>query len=445
MTALHAHTPSELLTSVLAGLERTREGVEPAWLHERRERAGAWFRSHGFPQPKDERWRFTSLRAITRIPFAPTLTASPTTKLRGQIDELFGVDSGHRLIVVNGRPLLPDASAPPGVEIVLLSKLLRSGGDRLERYLGRSDPAHAFAALNTALFEDALVVIARQGAQIDRPLHVVNVALSGERPTLSYPRLLVVAEPASTFTLIESHVEIGAQPHLTSSVTELFVEDGAAVEHVLVHYGTSHAHRVGSLAVEQGNDSRYASRVVSLGGALTRLDVHARLTGRGAECTLDGLYLVDGDEHVDHQTLVEHVAEHATSLEKYKGVLAGRGHAVFDGTVIVHKGAQHTNAHQENRNILLSDEAIVNTKPHLEIDADDVRCSHGATIGQLDPNHLHYLRTRGIDSTSARAILSYAFAQEIVERIKNLEARERVTRAVLARIPQGQIVRELFS
>jgi len=185
--------------------------------------------------------------------------------------------------------------------------------------------------------------------------------------------------------------------------------------------------------------------VVTLGGALTRLDVHGKLIGRGAECTLDGLYLVDGDEHVDHQTLVEHVAESATSLEKYKGILAGRGHAVFDGTVIVHKGAQHTSAHQENRNILLSDEAIVNTKPHLEIDADDVRCSHGATIGQLDPNHVHYFRARGIDRNAALAILSYAFAQEVIERISIAEVRERVTSAVLDRLPQGAVVRELFS
>ena len=439
------HPSSELLTTVLAGLERTYKNEEPAWLGACRERAGAWFRAHGLPQPKDERWRFTSLRAISRIPFSPTLTAAPTAKLRASIDALLGADSAHRLLVINGRPVLPDASGPAGVEIALLSKLLRSAGERLEPYLGRSDTPHGFAALNTALFEDALVVIARRGARIERPLHVVNVALSSERPTLSYPRLLIVAEPASNLSLIESQIEIGAQPHLASSVTELFVEQDAAVEHVLVHYGSPHAHRVGFLAVNQGIDSRYASRVVSLGGALTRLDIHAKLAGRGAECTLDGLYLVDGDEHVDHQTLVEHTAENATSLQKYKGVLAGRGHAVFDGTVIVNKGAQRTSAHQENRNILLSDDAIINTKPHLEIDADDVRCSHGATIGQLDPNHLHYFATRGIDRISARAILSHAFAQEIVERISNAEARERVTSAVLARIPQGAIVRELFS
>lgn len=440
-----AQPPSELLTSVLEGLERTRTGEEPAWLGARRERAANWFKSHGLPQPKDERWRFTSLRAVTRTPFAPALAAEPTAELYDEVDQLLGADSAHRILVVNGRPALPDASAPAGVEIGLLSKLLRTSGDRLEPYLARAGSPHGFAALNTALFEDALVVIARRGARIDRPLHVVNVAVSSERPTLSYPRLLIVAEPTSSLTLVESHLELGTQPHLASSVTEVFVEEGAELQHVLVHYGTPRAHRVGVLQVEQGIDSRYASRVVSLGGALTRLDVLGKLSGRGAECALDGLYLVDGDEHVDHQTLVEHVAEHATSLQKYKGILAGRGRAVFDGTVIVHKGAQHTNAHQENRNILLSDEAIVNTKPHLEIDADDVRCSHGATIGQLDPNHLHYFRARGIDAISARAILSYAFAQELIERITIPEVRERVTKAVLDRLPQGAMVRELFS
>jgi Fe-S cluster assembly protein SufD len=293
--------------------------------------------------------------------------------------------------------------------------------------------------------EDARVVMARRGGRVQRPLHVVNVAQSGERPSLSYPRMLVIAEPASSLSLIESQIELGTQPHLASTVTEIFVEQDAALEHVLLHHGTPRAYRIGALEVEQGIDSRYASRVLTFGGALTRLDIHGKLSGRGAECTLDGLYLVDSDEHVDHQTLVEHVAENATSLEKYKGLLAGRGRAVFDGTVIVHKGAQHTSAHQENRNILFSDEAIVNTKPHLEIDADDVRCSHGATIGQLDASHLFYLRARGIDADAARAILGYAFAQEVIERISLPEVRERVTQAVLDRLPQGAMVRELFS
>jgi Fe-S cluster assembly protein SufD len=434
---------SELLASVLAGLDRARAAAEPAFIAERRDQAVKWFRHSGLPMPKDERWRFTSLRAITKIPFAPAHTATLTAEQTAAAFALLGADSAYRLLVVNGRPLLPDASAPAGLEIALLSQ--HRSVERLEPYLARREPPHGFAALNTALFDDALVVTVRKGARIERPLHVVHVAVAAEKPVLSYPRLLVVAEPGSALSLVESHVEIGSGPHLASSVSELFLQDAAELDHALVHYGTPRAHRVAALEVHQGNDSRYASRVVTLGGALTRLDLHARLEGRGAECTLDGLYLADGDEHVDHQTLVEHVAEHATSIEKYKGVLAGRGHAVFDGTVIVHKGAQHTNAHQENRNILLSDEAIVNTKPHLEIDADDVRCSHGATIGQLDPAHLHYFRTRGIDAAAARAILSYAFAQEIVERIPNAELRERVTSAVLARLPEGAIVRELFS
>jgi Fe-S cluster assembly protein SufD len=437
--------PSELLTSALEDLERAHASDQPAWLVARRERAAAWFRSHAFPQPKDERWRFTSLRGLNRTRFAPASAAEPTAELNAKVDEQLGADSAHRILVVNGRPALPDASAPPGVEIGLLSQLLRTSTDRFEPYLARSEVPHGFAALNTALFEDALVVVARRGARIERPIHVIHVAVSGERPGLSYPRLLVIAEPSSSLSLVESHIELGAQPHLASSVTEIVVEQNAALEHVLLHHGTPRAHRVGVLHVEQGVDSRYASRVVSLGGALTRLDIHGKLTGRGAECILDGLYLVDGDEHVDHQTLIEHVAEHATSIEKYKGILAGRGHAVFDGTVIVHKGAQHTSAHQENRNILLSDEAIVNTKPHLEIDADDVRCSHGATIGQLDPNHVHYFRARGIDAVAARAILGFAFAREVIERISIPEVRERVTRAVLDRLPQGAVVRELFS
>jgi Fe-S cluster assembly protein SufD len=374
----------------------------PTWLADLRREAAAWFSAHGLPHPKEEAWRFTSLRPLSRL--APLLVPAR----------------------------LSTAALPAGVTLLKL--------DGAEGRLGQlASTHHAFAALNTALFEDALVIEVAPGSVVEAPLEIAHVARGGARATLSLPRVLVIAGEASQLQLVERYgAEDGTS--LTAGVTEVFVGENAGVEHVRVLDGAPDAYNISLTAVRQARDSRYTSRVATFGGTLSRLDLRVLMDGEGAECTLDGLYLAGDDEHVDHQTFIDHARAHCTSHEKYKGVLQGSGRAVFDGGVTVRHGAQQTDAHQENRNLVLSDRAKVNTKPSLVIDADDVKCSHGATVGQLDPAALFYLRARGIGEAEARALLAFAFAREMTERITPPGLRRELVEAVLARMPEGRLL-----
>jgi Fe-S cluster assembly protein SufD len=232
---------------------------------------------------------------------------------------------------------------------------------------------------------------------------------------------------------------------MQNAVTELCLEQGAAVDHMRIVQGTAESRLVGELAVRQARSSRYTSRVFTLGGALSRLDLAVWLDEEGAECSLDGLYMARGEEQVDHHTRVEHVKPNTTSIERYKGIVAERGSAVFDGIIHVERGAMKASAHQENRNVLLSDEAIVNTKPHLEIDADDVSCTHGATVGKLDESALFYLRARGLDEDAAQAVLLFAFVREILDRVPISGERERLSSLILDRMGRTDLLEELLA
>jgi Fe-S cluster assembly protein SufD len=227
-------------------------------------------------------------------------------------------------------------------------------------------------------------------------------------------------------------------------VTEIVLGPGAKVEHTRITEGAAESLHIGTLSVSQARESGYASRVVTIGGALSRLDLDVVLDGEGADCLLDGVYHVTGREHVDCYTRIDHARPYCTSNERYRGVVDGKGHAVFDGTIIVRKQSQRTDAHQENRNLLLSDDATVHTKPHLRIDADDVKCSHGATIGALDEDSLFYLRARGIPEARARTILTYAFVRELVDPIPQPALRRRAGELLLARLNDGQAIREIL-
>ncbi len=312
------------------------------------------------------------------------------------------------------------------------------------RTVGRHARAEDFAALNAALFDDGLVVRVERGARPARPIHVIHVAGAGDAPTSVYPRVLVLCGERAEATLIETYLSREGEKVLVSGVTEVVLGDAARLEHVRVSDGGGDtAYHVASLAAQVGRDATYASRVVTLGGALSRLDVDVLLDGEGAECSLLGVYHAAGRELVDHHTRIDHARPRATSIENYRGIVDGRGQAVFDGTIIVRRDAQHTSAHQENRNLILSDGAGVNTKPHLAIDADDVVCTHGATVGALDEAQLFYLRARGISREQAGAILTFAFLRSVLDSIGWMPVRARLERALLARLPHGDTIREL--
>jgi Fe-S cluster assembly protein SufD len=321
--------------------------------------------------------------------------------------------------------------APVGVHVRSLRDVIHSQPELLEGKLDLAGAPEHFAALNTALFDDGLWIDVPAGTVVEHPLEIVHA--SGG-PGVAYPRVLVTVGQSAELSLIETY-STGDVDQLTNSVVEVELAPNSKVSHVRIHENPGL--QVGRVDVRQAADSRYRSTVITLGGALLRFDVRCLLRGKGAECQLDGAYLVEGEDHVDHHTLVEHQAPNCRSDQTYRGIAAGKGTAVFDGIVVVHRDAQKTEAHQENRNLLLSESATVHTKPHLEIDADDVVCSHGATVGALDEDQLFYLRARGVPEDLAHSMLTFAFLEAIIDRVAHDETRKRMREALLARIPHG--------
>jgi Fe-S cluster assembly protein SufD len=337
--------------------------------------------------------------------------------------------------LANGRYYGPFGAIPAGVEIRSLSELVQSDPDWVKAHLGAAARLEqGFAALNAALFDDGLVVRVRRGVVVDQPIEIVLSSSDRTSPVVDQPRVLVVAERDSRVQLIETHAHSASTKVLSNFAAEIVVGEHASVTHAHLYLGDAASHRVARWDVRQEAGSRYISHLVTFGGALSRVDLSVRMTGADAECQLQGLYLASGTDHVDHHTVIDHVSPRCTSHETYRGILAERGRSVFDGIVKVRPGAQRTNAHQENKNLLLSDHAIANTKPHLEIEADDVRCSHGATAGRLDPEQLFYLRSRGIGRDEAHALLVRAFAGDIIDAIPFPSLRARVGQTLEQRL-----------
>jgi Fe-S cluster assembly protein SufD len=332
------------------------------------------------------------------------------------------------------------STVPEGVTVRSLRQVLQAQPELLEGRLDLGGAPTHFAALNTALFSDGLWIDVPAGVAIEAPIELAHAIRTSSERGVAYPRVLITMGDHAELTLIETYAgeQVG---QLTNSVIEVDLGRNAKMSHVRVHENAGL--QVGRVDVRQEADSLYRSTVVTLGGALLRFDVRCLLQGKGAECQLDGAYLIDGEDHVDHHTLVEHRAAHCRSAQTYRGIVSGKGTAVFDGIVVVHRDAQKTEAHQENRNLLLSETATVHTKPHLEIDADDVVCSHGATVGSLDEDQLFYLRARGIPEELAHSMLTYAFLKSIVDRVSDEPTRVRMREALLTRIPHGDDIREV--
>jgi Fe-S cluster assembly protein SufD len=316
-----------------------------------------------------------------------------------------------------------------------LAEALREHPGQVEPHLAR----HAryqdqpFIALNTGFVWDGAFVAVGRGVALDRPVHLVFASTASAEPTMSYPRALVVAETSSRLTLVESYVGLEEDAYLTDAVTEVVLGENAKIDHYkLVREGGSAFH-VGALQVHMARSSTFRSHFVTLAGGWVRNEARAVLDGEGCECTLNGLYLAAGRQHVDNHTVIDHARPHCASHELYKGILDGHAHGVFNGKIFVRQDAQKTDAKQTNQTLLLSDDATIDTKPQLEIFADDVKCTHGATVGQLDADSIFYLQSRGIGREAARALLTYAFANDIVRRIDVEPVRARLEESLLAR------------
>lgn len=388
---------------------------EPTWLGERRRAAMARFSEAGFPTPHDEDWKYTNLAGISSGRFVPAESASATVAA-GDIRSVgFEAVDAHRVVFVNGK-LAPELSRLDDRGLGIGSLIDKRDDPVVAAHLSRQADAlgNSLAALNTAFFEDGIFVHVPERVVEKKPVHLVWVTTGEQAEHSTHPRTLIVAGRDSQATVIETFVGIG-EDYWTNAVTEVVAAENAHIEHYKLQQEHISAHHTGFLFADQARDSNFASHSLSFGGRMVRGDAHVRLGGEGCECTLNGLYTVTGDQHVDHHTIIDHAEPHCNSHQLYRGVLDGRSTGVFNGKIIVRPDAQKTDAVQSNKNLLLSREADVNTKPQLEIEANDVRCTHGATVGQLDAEAMFYLRSRGIGRADARSLLTYAFAADILE------------------------------
>jgi Fe-S cluster assembly protein SufD len=409
--------------------------VVPAWLEKRRKEALDQFDSLGYPTMKNEDWHFTSVAPIAERAFEPARKGSAVSG--ATVKRLSFGEDWQTLVFVNGR-LDTDASAtdfPRGVTVRGLDEAIKSGDEIVERHLGmlaRSEAA-AFTALNAANFSDGAVIRIAADAVIEKPIHLLFISDESAEESDVHTRNLIFAERNSRCAIVESYASVGGNSYFTNAVTEVFVAEGARLGHYKLQSESINAFHVGTTEVKQSRDSRYESFSFATGARLSRTNIYTSLTGEGAEAVLNGLYMVDGSQHVDHQTRIEHVAPNCPSHELYKGILDGRSHGVFNGKVYVHPEAQKTDGKQSNNNLLLSDQARVDTKPQLEIFADDVKCTHGATVGRLDDTALFYMRSRGIGPSEAKRLLTYAFAADVLEKIELEPLRDILEAQVLER------------
>jgi Fe-S cluster assembly protein SufD len=414
---------AEKLQPWLAAVDQRPQGG-PRWLQDLRDRAASRFAALGFPTARDEEWRFTSVAPIAGAEFRPA-GADAARATEAELAGYLYSDAALRIVLVNGRfaaELSRTGALPKGVRVESLAAAVTEQADVVQRYLGQLADfgTRAFTALNTALASDGAYVYIPDGVILDQPLHLLFVttdsAASG--PIMSSARALVVAGDRSQSRIVETYVGPRGATYFTNAVTEVFAGENAIVDHYKIQQESVEAFHIASMHIHAARSAVVSSHSFSLGGKLVRNDVSALLDGEGAECTLNGLYLADGDRLVDNHTTIDHAKPHCPSHEIYKGILGGKARAVFNGKIIVRQDAQKTDAKQTNRALLLSDDAQINTKPQLEIFADDVKCTHGAAIGQLDEDAIFYLRARGLTYFEARDMLIHAFAGDILDRVK---------------------------
>ena len=431
-----------MIDSYLRSFETySRDGgaAAPDWARALRLSAITRFETLGFPTTRNEDWHFTSIAPIAEAAFTPLTAASGRVNAAELAPFTFGED-WHQLTFVNGRydaSLSNVAGLPDGVRILPLTQAWDEMPIVVEQHLGKiaSFDAHTFTALNTAFLTDGAVIHVRHDVEVARPIHLVFVSDAGAVAGVTQPRNLIVLDRFAKATVLETYCTTakGAGVYFTNAVTEASIGDGATLTHLKLQRESAQAYHVGTFDARQGRDSHLVSFSFATGGALSRTNIYTELRGEGCGATLNGLYLGDASQTIDHQTRIEHVEPNCYSRELYKGILDGSSHGVFNGKVYVHPAAQKTDGKQTNNTLLLSERAQIDTKPQLEIFADDVKCTHGATVGRLDETSLFYMKSRGIDARTARELLTYAFAADVLETIALAEVREGLESATLRR------------
>ncbi len=426
-----------------------REGrEEPRWFQDYRRAGMEKFLQLGFPTRKQEEWRFSDFRSLARTAFAPSLSANGSFSAEDLSQLPFSELQCPRLVFVNGalRPDLSRIQETAGLTVTTLQSALRNSPQAVKAHLGKHAVLanNPFVALNAALSRDGFFIHVNPGTIETEPVHVLHVTTDSSQPVRTHLRNLVVVGDNSQFTLVECYLGAGGNVTFTNPVTEVVVGANSMVRHYRLQNESRGGFHVGCNEVYQDRDSHYRTLSIDLGSRLTRNDFRCVLDGEGGLAGIDGLYLLKGRQHLDNYTTLEHVRPHCDSRELFKGVLDEHARGIFRGRIIVHKDAQKTDSKQTNNNLLLSDHSLVNTKPQLEIYADDVKCTHGATIGQLDPEALFYLRSRGISRAAARSILIFGFAGEVIDRVRVSSLRDQLVEYLIGWLPQGELVRGVY-
>ncbi|MFB0515865.1 MAG: Fe-S cluster assembly protein SufD [Candidatus Neomarinimicrobiota bacterium] len=416
----------------------------PEAVRQLRQTAMDRFEELGFPTTRMEEWRNTSVEPITRTRFH---LAGDGSSVDLPIIEPFRLENSLQVVAADGRfrpELLRLEGLPPQVEVRGLAEVLANYPESVLPHLGQyaDFQRQAFVALNTAFLSDGIFIRVPPGTVLERPIHVIHFTAPDGRPTRTHPRTLVLAGENCQLTVLEHYAGHPGRPAFTNAVTEIVAGARSVIDYVRVQQEPDDASHVGTVHTHQEADSRVALHAVTLSGGLVRNDVNAVLKGEGAEIAMNGLYLVKGHQHVDNHTRIDHVAPHCTSIENYKGILDGQGRAVFNGRIVVHPHAQKTNAAQSNKNLMFSDKALVNTNPQLEIYADDVKCTHGAAVGQIDEEAIFYLLSRGIDRMTAQSLLIHGFTQEIIAMIRIATIRQAVNNLVAGWLANGRVPSE---
>jgi Fe-S cluster assembly protein SufD len=411
-------------------LNRVTVSKSEGWLQQVRDRAANWVRHSVLPTTRDEEWRFTDLSALRQVKFNVETRHGASLQ-----PDILPEAANSRLVFVNGI-YVPELSAVAGLPNgVVVSNLDAASQLGVQKYLAQAEGAlDVFTALNTAGINDVAVVWVPKNVVVETPIHLVFIA-AGEEPIISQPRCLVVAESGSQVSLVEEYrnrrgAENAEEVYLTNAVTEIWIEDNAQVNHTRVEWDSREGFHVGKTAVTQGRFSRYTCNAISLGGRVSRHNLEILQTGEQTETTLNGLTVIGGNQLADTHSAIALNYPYGTSRQLHKTIVGDRAHAVFNGKVFVPKLAQLTDAAQLNRNLLLSSKARVDTKPQLEITADNVKCAHGATVSQLEDDEIFYLQSRGIDEESARNLLVHAFAAEIINQVPVPSLCEKLTQTV---------------
>lgn len=432
--------------------EEEAAGAVQPWLDEIRQAGISRFKHTGFPGNKEEEWRFTNVAPIARVPFqlAPTTAHSPAA---AEIVKRFsfGHEAVSELVFVDGyfvAQLSKLGKLPRGVKVTNVAKALETDESLLERHVGKyaDITKNPFVALNAGFIRDGAFIHVPRGVVVEGPIHLLFVSTEGSDPTVSHPRSLVLVEQGAQAQVVESYVG-DSGVYFTNAVTEIILGDDALVDHCKLQQESREAFHVATMQVNLGRQANFISHSASLGSRLTRNDLNVVMGGEAAEATLNGLVVARGNQHIDNHTLLDHAKPNCPSHELYKHVLADKASGVFKGKILVRQDAQKTDSKQTSKSLLLSDDAMMNSQPALEIYADDVKCTHGSTIGPVDEEQVFYLRSRGVGLEAARHLMTYAFAADVTRRIKVEPVRRRLEDFMAAQhgLPQDLRITDLGS